>query len=34
MILEAYNYVFGAEHSKGSFARDMMSGESIGDRKV
>lgn len=25
---EAYNYVFGAEHSKGSFARDMMSRES------
>ncbi len=25
---EAYNYVFGAEHSKGSFARDMMARES------
>lgn len=25
---EAYNYVFGAEHSKGSFARDMMGRES------
>ena len=25
---EAYNYVFGAEHSKGSFASDMMSRES------
>lgn len=25
---EAYNYVFGAEHSKSSFARDMMSRES------
>lgn len=25
---EAYNYVFGAEHSKNSFARDMMSRES------
>lgn len=25
---EAYNYVFGAEHSKGSFARDLMSRES------
>lgn len=25
---EAYNYVFGAEHSKPSFARDMMSRES------
>lgn len=24
---EAYNYVFGAEHSKASFARDMMSRE-------
>lgn len=26
--VEAYNYVFGAEHSKSSFARDMMSRES------
>lgn len=26
--MEAYNYVFGAEHSKSSFARDMMSRES------
>lgn len=25
---EAYNYIFGAEHSKGSFARDMMGRES------
>lgn len=25
---EAYNYVFGAEHSKSSFARDMMARES------
>lgn len=25
---EAYNYIFGAEHSKSSFARDMMSRES------
>ena len=25
---EAYNYIFGAEHSKGSFARDMMARES------
>ena len=25
---EAYNYVFGAEHSKGSFAKDMMARES------
>lgn len=25
---EAYNYVFGSEHSKGSFARDMLSRES------
>lgn len=25
---EAYNYVFGAEHSKSSFARDMMTRES------
>ena len=25
---EAYNYVFGAEHSKASFARDMMARES------
>ena len=25
---EAYNYVFGAEHSKGSLARDMMGRES------
>lgn len=25
---EAYNYVFGAEHSKGSFAKDMMMRES------
>lgn len=25
---EAYNYVFGAEHSKGSFARDLMARES------
>jgi ATP-dependent Clp protease ATP-binding subunit ClpA len=25
---ESYNYVFGAEHSKGSFARDMMARES------
>ena len=25
---EAYNYVFGAEHSKGSFARDMLARES------
>ena len=25
---EAYNYVFGAEHSKNSFARDMMARES------
>lgn len=25
---EAYNYVFGSEHSKGSFARDMMARES------
>lgn len=25
---EAYNYVFGSEHSKASFARDMMSRES------
>lgn len=25
---EAYNYVFGAEHSKSSFARDMLSRES------
>ena len=25
---ETYNYVFGAEHSKGSFARDLMSRES------
>ena len=25
---EAYNYVFGAEHSKSSFARDMMAHES------
>ena len=25
---EAYNYIFGAEHSKGSFARDMMWRES------
>ena len=25
---EAYNYVFGAEHSKNSFARDMMGRES------
>ena len=25
---EAYNYVFGAEHSKGSFARDMLTRES------
>lgn len=25
---EAFNYVFGAEHSKGSFARDMMARES------
>ncbi len=25
---EAYNYVFGAEHSKGSLARDMMARES------
>lgn len=25
---EAYNYVFGAEHSKGSFARDMIGRES------
>lgn len=25
---EAYNYVFGAEHSKGSFARDMLGRES------
>lgn len=24
---EAYNYVFGAEHSKGSFAKDLMSRE-------
>ncbi len=24
---EAYNYIFGAEHSKGSFARDMMARE-------
>lgn len=24
---EAYNYVFGAEHSKGSFARDLLSRE-------
>lgn len=26
--IEAYNYVFGAEHSKGSFARDLISRES------
>ena len=26
--MEAYNYVFGAEHSKGSFARDLISRES------
>jgi ATP-dependent Clp protease ATP-binding subunit ClpA len=26
--MEAYNYVFGAEHSKSSFARDMMARES------
>jgi len=26
--LEAYNYVFGAEHSKSSFARDLISRES------
>lgn len=25
---EAYNYIFGADHSKGSFARDMMARES------
>lgn len=25
---EAYNYIFGAEHSKGSFARDMLGRES------
>lgn len=25
---EAYNYIFGAEHSKGSFARDMIARES------
>lgn len=25
---EAFNYIFGAEHSKGSFARDMMGRES------
>lgn len=25
---EAYNYVFGSEHSKGSFARDMLARES------
>lgn len=25
---EAYNYIFGAEHSKGSFARDMLERES------
>ncbi|MGY5237994.1 AAA family ATPase [Clostridium tertium] len=25
---EAYNYVFGSEHSRGSFARDMMARES------
>ena len=25
---EAYNYLFGSEHSKSSFARDMMSRES------
>lgn len=25
---EAYNYIFGTEHSKGSFARDMMGRES------
>lgn len=25
---ESYNYIFGAEHSKGSFARDMMGRES------
>ena len=25
---EAYDYVFGAEHSKSSFARDMMGRES------
>lgn len=25
---EAYNYIFGAEHSKGSFAKDMMARES------
>ena len=25
---EAYNYIFGAEHSKGSFARDMLARES------
>lgn len=25
---EAYNYVFGSEHSKGSFAKDMLSRES------
>ena len=26
--IEAYNYIFGADHSKGSFARDMMARES------
>ncbi len=26
--MEAYNYIFGAEHSKSSFARDMMGRES------
>lgn len=26
--VEAYNYIFGSEHSKGSFARDMMARES------
>lgn len=24
---EAFDYVFGAEHSKGSFARDLLGGE-------